>query len=106
VLNEPETSLHPDLLAPLAQLIITSAERSQLIVVSHSQPLITTMEKLTGPRHVRQHDRTGQALRPDPRRGSGASGGTRVAVAEALTGRSGRSYEFVTKRSAVVRRRA
>jgi predicted ATPase len=52
VLNEPETSLHPDLLAPFAQLIITSAERSQLIVVSHSQPLITTMEKLAGPRHV------------------------------------------------------
>jgi predicted ATPase len=49
VLNEPETSLHPDLLTPLAQLIVTAAARSQLIVVSHSRPLITTMENLGGP---------------------------------------------------------
>jgi predicted ATPase len=48
VLNEPETSLHPDLLAPLAQLIVTAAARSQLIVVSHSRPLITAMRKLAG----------------------------------------------------------
>jgi predicted ATPase len=46
VLNEPETSLHPDLLAPLAQLIVTAAERSQMIVVSHSRPLITTLQRL------------------------------------------------------------
>src|SRR5213596_2503648 len=31
VLNEPETSLHPDLLAPLARLIALAAERSQVI---------------------------------------------------------------------------
>ena len=46
VLNEPETSLHPDLLAPLAQLVVTAATRSQLIVVTHSRPLIITMQKL------------------------------------------------------------
>jgi predicted ATPase len=51
VLNEPETSLHPDLLAPLAQLITTAAQRSQMIVVSHSQALITTMRKLTDAGH-------------------------------------------------------
>jgi len=48
VLNEPETSLHPDLLRPLAQLIVTGAERSQLIVVSHSRALISAMEKSAG----------------------------------------------------------
>jgi predicted ATPase len=48
VLNEPETSLHPDLLAPLAQLIVTAAARSQMIVVSHSLPLITSMQRLAG----------------------------------------------------------
>jgi predicted ATPase len=48
VLNEPETSLHPDLLRPLAQLIVTGAERSQLIVVSHSRALISAMEKFAG----------------------------------------------------------
>jgi predicted ATPase len=46
VLNEPETSLHPDLLAPLAQLIVTAAVRSQMIVVTHSRPLITAMQQL------------------------------------------------------------
>ena len=51
VLNEPETSLHPDLLGPLAQLIVTAAERSQLIVVSHSRPLITTMQKFADSGH-------------------------------------------------------
>jgi predicted ATPase len=51
VLNEPETSLHPDLLAPLAQLIITAAARSQMIVVSHSGPLISTMRELACSAH-------------------------------------------------------
>jgi len=43
VLNEPETSLHPDLLAPLARLIARAAERSQIIVVTHAAPLITAL---------------------------------------------------------------
>jgi len=43
VLNEPETSLHPDLLAPLARLIRQASERSQVIVVTHSTPLITAL---------------------------------------------------------------
>ena len=40
VLNEPETSLHPDLLPPLARLVRAAAERSQVMVVSHSDALI------------------------------------------------------------------
>ena len=40
VLNEPETSLHPDLLAPLARLVRAAAEQSQILVVSHSQALV------------------------------------------------------------------
>jgi predicted ATPase len=46
VLNEPETSLHPDLLAPLARLIVNAVKHSQIIVVSHSQALITAMQQL------------------------------------------------------------
>lgn len=45
VLNEPETSLHPDLLPALARLIAHAAEQTQLIVVSHSQALITALEQ-------------------------------------------------------------
>ena len=40
VLNEPETSLHPSVLAPLARQIIEAARRSQVIVVSHAAPLV------------------------------------------------------------------
>jgi predicted ATPase len=43
VLNEPETSLHPDLLPALARLIIHAAETTQLVVVSHSQLLIQAL---------------------------------------------------------------
>jgi predicted ATPase len=43
VLNEPETSLHPDLLAPLARLIARAAERSQVIVVTHAAQLIAAL---------------------------------------------------------------
>jgi len=42
-LNEPETSLHPDLLEPLARLIVRSAERSQVWLVTHSQVLAVAL---------------------------------------------------------------
>jgi predicted ATPase len=43
VLNEPETSLHPDLLPALARLIVAAATQTQIIVVSHAQALIKTL---------------------------------------------------------------
>ncbi|MFJ6938431.1 AAA family ATPase [Streptomyces sp. NPDC101132] len=39
VLNEPETSLHPDLLGPLAELVLTAARETQTVVVTHARPL-------------------------------------------------------------------
>ncbi|BBX17604.1 ATP-binding protein [Mycolicibacterium duvalii] len=39
VLNEPETSLHPELVTPLAQMIIAAATRTQVVVVTHSAAL-------------------------------------------------------------------
>ena len=45
VLNEPETSLHPDLLAPLARLIGRASATTQIVVVSHSAPLITALQE-------------------------------------------------------------
>jgi predicted ATPase len=46
VLNEPETSLHPDLLPALATLIATAAKETQLVVVSHAQPLIRALAEV------------------------------------------------------------
>jgi predicted ATPase len=43
VLNEPETSLHPDLLPALARLILAAAEHTQIIVVSHAPQLIEVL---------------------------------------------------------------
>jgi len=43
VLNEPETSLHPALLQPLARLVATAAEKTQVVVVSHAAELVETL---------------------------------------------------------------
>ena len=53
VLNEPETSLHPDLLPALARLILAAAKHTQIIVVSHASPLIE--ELMTAPVCTRLH---------------------------------------------------
>ncbi len=45
VLNEPETSLHPDLLPPLAGLLATAAQHTQIITVTHSRALVTALRK-------------------------------------------------------------
>jgi predicted ATPase len=45
VLNEPETSLHPDLLPALGRLIAAASDRSQIIVVSHAAGLIDTLQQ-------------------------------------------------------------
>jgi predicted ATPase len=43
VLNEPEASLHPDLLPALAALIARSSERSQVVVVTHAAALVEAL---------------------------------------------------------------
>ena len=46
VLNEPETSLHPDLLPALGRLIAQTATRSQVVVDSHAPALIDALQQL------------------------------------------------------------
>jgi predicted ATPase len=43
VLNEPETSLHPDLLPALSRLILAAALQTQIVVVSHAQAMIEAL---------------------------------------------------------------
>ena len=40
ILNEPEASLHPSLLDPLARLLTKASTGCQVVVVSHSEPLV------------------------------------------------------------------
>lgn len=46
VLNEPETSLHPDLIPALARLIIAAADQGQILVVTHDARLCTALEEV------------------------------------------------------------
>ncbi|MFL1494905.1 AAA family ATPase [Pseudomonas antarctica] len=48
VLNEPETSLHPDLLPALARLIIQASNSCQVWVVSHASRLIAALQQDEG----------------------------------------------------------
>jgi len=48
VLNEPETSLHPDLLPALARLIIQASQHCQVWVVSHASRLIAALQQDEG----------------------------------------------------------
>ncbi len=70
VLNEPETSLHPSLFAPLGDLIAAASAESQIIVVSHSAALVERLQTAGALRHELLKD----------------SGQTRVAGLGALEG--------------------
>lgn len=56
--NEPETSLHPDLMDPLARLIARAAERTQVWLVTHSERLAADIAQHGGaqPRTVIKRD--------------------------------------------------
>lgn len=47
-LNEPESSLHPDLLGPLAGLIAEASGRSQVWVTTHSRTLADAIREVSG----------------------------------------------------------
>jgi predicted ATPase len=61
ILNEPETSLHPDLLPPLGRLIAQTAKRSQIVVVSHAVALVAALEAADA-RQIILEKRLGETL--------------------------------------------
>jgi predicted ATPase len=52
ILNEPETSLHPDLLPSLARLIVQASKRCQIIVVSHAATLVSALDAEADSRQI------------------------------------------------------
>lgn len=48
VLNEPETSLHPQMIPALARLVAEASKRTQVVVVSHSTALVEGLRSLLG----------------------------------------------------------
>lgn len=59
-LNEPESSLHPDLLEPLARLIAKAARRTQIWVVTHSQPFAAALAEHAGVAPITVIKRSGE----------------------------------------------
>ncbi|MFT4003511.1 MAG: AAA family ATPase [Rhizobium sp.] len=57
-LNEPEASLHPDMLPPLADMIAEAAKTSQIWIVTHSELLAQAVRERCGarPRRVVRED--------------------------------------------------
>ena len=68
ILNEPETSLHPDLLAPLARLIAQASERSQVVVVSHAAGLLSALDAAAGVKRIVLEKELGETLVQDDER--------------------------------------
>ena len=59
-LNEPETSLHPDLLPPLAHLVARAARTSQICLTTHAEALANTVADLTGTPAIRLEKVSGE----------------------------------------------
>ena len=62
VLNEPETSLHPDLLPALARLIARASSHTLVIVVSHAAPLVDALLQQRGCHAIRLDKRLGETI--------------------------------------------
>ena len=64
-LNEPETSLHTDMIDPLADLIGQAADKTQLLVVTHSTHLAERLDLDFGARVVRLRKDRGETVLED-----------------------------------------
>jgi predicted ATPase len=67
--NEPETSLHPDILDALAHLIVRASKNTQLWITTHSQPLADLIEKHSGVPRVRLCMSEGETQVEEARKG-------------------------------------
>lgn len=61
-INEPETSLHPDLLPALARLIVAASQYSQVWVTTHSEPLAELIGEQTNFKHIQLELRDGATV--------------------------------------------
>jgi predicted ATPase len=64
-LNEPETSLHPDLLTPLAELLAAASKRCELWVTTHSERLAGELRRLTRVEPIRLEKKDGATIQAE-----------------------------------------
>lgn len=62
ILNEPESSLHPQLLAPLGRLMAKAADKCQMVIVSHAEELVTELEQRRNSKVVTLHKELGETI--------------------------------------------
>ena len=65
ILNEPETSLHPDLMPPLARLIAQASTWSQAVVVSHAPALVAALDADADGRRIVLEKQLGETIVKD-----------------------------------------
>ncbi len=62
-IEEPELGLHPDVLSPLADLLIEASERTQLMVTTHSDVLVSALSDTPESVVICERDNTGTHLK-------------------------------------------
>lgn len=62
-LEEPEMGLHPDAIATVGELLIEASERTQLIVTTHSDVLVSALSEVPESVIVAERDENGTQLR-------------------------------------------
>jgi len=62
-IEEPELGLHPDVLPTIAELLIEASKRTQLIVTTHSDGLVSALTEMPESILVCEHDERGSHLR-------------------------------------------
>ena len=62
-IEEPEVGLHPDAITTLAELLIEASERTQLIVTTHSDVLVSALSEMPESVIVTERDENGTQLR-------------------------------------------
>ncbi|WP_062115130.1 AAA family ATPase [Aureimonas sp. AU40] len=68
VLNEPEASLHPSLMPSLARLLTMASVEAQIVVVSHSEALISALREEGGMAEIRLEKQFGETDAPEVER--------------------------------------
>jgi predicted ATPase len=62
-IEEPELGLHPDILPTIAEMLIEASQRTQLIVTTHSDALISALSEYPESVVVCERDEKGSHLR-------------------------------------------
>lgn len=62
-IEEPEVGLHPDAITTVAELLIEASERTQLIVTTHSDVLVSALSEIPEAVIVAERDENGTQLR-------------------------------------------